>query len=119
MGCSDAYLAIYDGQGGAHAITVWGYEYDDQGNYLGIYLTDSDDDKNSDNPPDTLDYYSITTGVYDLWFIEDFGGINDYDWYIGSVQALDQKPVPEPAAMLLLASGLIGLAGFRRKFRKP
>jgi hypothetical protein len=33
-------------------------------------------------------------------------------------QRHDQEPVPEPATILLLASGLVGLVGMRKRFRK-
>ena len=52
-----------------------------------------------------------------------------YDWYYfddeGSFQVLaysyaktTAEPIPEPGTILLLGSGLVGLAGFRRRFKK-
>ncbi|KXB06930.1 hypothetical protein AKJ52_01315 [candidate division MSBL1 archaeon SCGC-AAA382C18] len=70
MEAIDNYLHNGWGAGlslGDHAITVWGFNYDPSVDkttnphdyYLGIWVTDSDDNKSQSNPPDMLHYCEV------------------------------------------------------------
>ncbi len=102
-------IAAYSGDNG-HALSVWGYEYDDAGNYTGIYVTDSDDY--------ATDLKLLSVDLIDgLWHLDSNNDYGYQDWFIGGVQALDQyNPIPEPGTFLLLSLGLLSLlARLRRK----
>lgn len=68
-------------------------------------------------PPIGEDYavlnWNTSTGAWNDWDHQRADYFN-----ISGVAEFTSNPVPEPATMLLLGSCLIGLAGFRRKFKK-
>ena len=90
---------------GGHAITVWGFRFDTSqysnrfddpdSYYLGLYVTDSDDDKaytTAAPPPNTLRFYNSTyDDTNDRWVLSYGSGSG---WYIDAVMALAP---PDPA----------------------
>ena len=107
-------LGIY-GSGG-HAISCWGYKYDeDTGDLLGVWVSDSDNSKYQENPSDLLLYFDLEESG-GRWYLQNFYGSSA--WYIGEVQALDRAPIPEPASILMMFVGGMGVAGAIRRRKK-
>jgi len=86
---------------GGHAVTCWGINYDpNTGEYLGIWITDSDDSKGSENPPNRLRYYEVELSG-SRWYLQNYYGSNS--WYIDRIWGLMGNPAtltPDPSAVI-------------------
>ncbi|MFZ7112939.1 MAG: PEP-CTERM sorting domain-containing protein [Desulfatiglandales bacterium] len=62
--------------------------------------------------------FDITNMSRVRWYGTDWSGGGDDFVDFRNLTINTGAPIPEPATMILLGSGLLGLAGLRRKFRK-
>jgi hypothetical protein len=83
---------------GGHAITCWGFNYDedDPDYYVGVWITDSDSHKHLADADDYLRYFEVeyNDGV-GRWEMPNYGG----GWRIASVNALHPYPTTRPTAV--------------------
>jgi Mac 1 len=84
-------------QNGGHFITCWGYEQNDEGRYIGIYTTDSDD------PSQGLRYYEVNQDISgqdewanykDWWYLTYYK--NSTRFLLSTVYALKKKRPSAP-----------------------
>ena len=122
-------LGIFSDEGNlGHAITLWGVEYDEDGNLTTLWLTDSDDYINQlFSAAVTLDeeankiYFGELVGEGEdaYYYFDEYENYKNI--YIGEILALNTEEalkwqlVPEPTTATLSLLALVSLAARRRR----
>jgi len=75
---------------GGHCLTCWGYEYNEHGDYIGIYVTDSDDPLNSMQRYYELSQSGWAVGYPGWWYFHYYRDQTQY--LIADVHALERYP---------------------------
>ena len=83
-----------------HAVTCWGYEYlgNSASGYLGLWITDSDDNMGAPAANQLRYYHLKKTG--NRWYLQDYAGRSD--WQLAGVIGMARRPAGTliPATLL-------------------